>query len=122
MNGVDAGALDREIDLQIATKTQDAETGEEVLTWASVTTEVNGSRLVPAQWLPGGTTEAFRSQQRLGSFIDGVFRIRDRETRPVPDANRIVFESRTYDIKGCLEDAAYARGEALLVSVVARGE
>ena len=106
-----AGNLDREIALQTATRTQDPISGEEILTWSDET--------VWAQWLPGDTREAYFAQQRLGSYIDGVFRIYDRDPRPTPEGSRIAFEGRVYDIKPPVE---IGRGEGLEIAVVAHGE
>lgn len=120
MSGLDAGSLDREITLQIATRSNDPVTNEEVLTWATVTDEVNASGMVDAQWLPSGTREAWQARTQIGSFIDGIYRIRDRTVRPTPDASRIIgHDGRTYDVKGVTE---IGRSEGLEVVVVAHGE
>lgn len=111
---IDVGAMDREIVIQTATRSQDATTGQDVLDWDAV-----ADQPVWAQWLPGGTREQWQAQQRLGSYIEGVFRIYDIEDRPTPDLSRILFESRYYDVKGVVE---IGRGEGLELSVVARGE
>ena len=92
MSGLKPGLLDREVVLQTGVKSQDPDTGEELIDWE--TTEAT----LWAQWLPAGTTEAYRAQQRLGSYVDGVFRIYDRDPRPTPDASRIVFDGRTFEI------------------------
>lgn len=113
-----AGNMDRVIDLQTATKTQDPVSGEEILIWTS--------EQLPAQWLPAGSREAWQAQQRLASYIDGVFRIYDHVPRPTPDDCRILFEDpelsgviRTFDVKPPME---INRGEGLEIPVVARGE
>lgn len=93
---IQAGRLNRRITLQTATRTKDEDTGEELVDWT-----VRPVRL-PAEWLPGGTREAFQAQQRLAAYIDGVFRIRYRE-RPSPENNRIVFDGRTYDLQPPIE-------------------
>lgn len=111
--GLNIGQMDREIILQTATKTQDTASGEEVIDWDSV------SETIWAQWLPAGTREAWQAQQRLASYVDGVFRIYDRSPRPTPESSRIVFEGRAYDVKPVIE---IGRGEGLDVPVVARGE
>ena len=117
MAGLASGDLDCEITMQIATASQDPVTNQTILTWD--TDEAN----VPAQWLPGGTREAWNAQQRLASYVDGVYRIRDRDPRPTPDASRIIgHDGRTYDVKPYIEDPLFDRDEALLIPVVARGE
>ncbi len=111
---MDAGAMDREIVIQTGTPGQDPVSGQDVLDWDAI-----AGVTVWAQWLPGGTLEAWRSQQRLGSYIEGVFRVYDMSPRPTPDGTRIVFEGRLYDLKGVVE---IGRGEGLELSVTARGE
>jgi head-tail adaptor len=108
---LNAGDLDREILLQRATKTQDAETGEEVTMWSA------GDRIW-AQWLPGSTREAWMAQQRLSAYIDGIFRMYWRGDI-TPDQHRIVWGATVFDIKGTTE---IGRREGLDVVVVARGE
>ncbi len=103
--------MDREIVLQTATAVQSA-SGDPVVTWGDDVT-------IWAQWMPGGTREAWQAQQRLGSYVDGVFGIYDMETRPTPDATRILFDGRVFDVKPYIE---IGRGEGLLIPVVARGE
>ncbi len=112
MGGLSAGDLDREVTLQVATFTPDT-SGDPVPTWT--TEEAN----LPAQWLPGGTKEAWQAQQRLGSYVDGVFRIYDRDPRPTPDTHRIIFDGKTFDVKPSIE---IGRSEGLEIPVVARGE
>jgi SPP1 family predicted phage head-tail adaptor len=109
--GLNAGQLDREIVLQTATAVQ-SESGEPIVTWGDDDT-------IWAQWLPAGTREAWQAQQRLGSYVDGVFQIYDRAIRPTPDTTRILFDGRVFDVKPYME---IGRGEGLLVPVVARGE
>jgi hypothetical protein len=112
MAGLSAGALDREVTLLVATKTQNAETGEEVLTWST-------EDVIWAQWLPVGTRETFHAQQRLGGYVDGIFRIYDRTPRPMPDTHRIVFDGKTFDLKPYIE---IGRGEGLDIPATAHGE
>lgn len=106
-----SGVLNRTILLRTYTKTQSETTGEEIRT-------PDDGVALPAQWLPGNTREGYQAQQRLGSYIDGVFRIRDR-ARPEPDANDIVWEGRTYDLKPAIEVGFHEGWE---IPVVARGE
>ena len=109
-----AGYMRSEIVLQTATKTQDPVSGEELITWSGVT--------VWAQWLPSGTREAWFAQQRLSAYVDGVFRIYDRQPRPTPEGTRIVFEDRVYDVKPPLEIDRGEGCEGLEIPVVAHGE
>lgn len=102
--------MDREIVLQTATAAQDV-TGDPVVTWG-------GDVTLWAEWLPAGTREAWRAQQRLESYVDGVFRIDDLETRPTPEGSRILFDGRVFDVKPYVE---IGRGEGLLIPVVAKG-
>jgi len=111
--GINAGALDREITLQTATKTQDTSTGEELIDWDDL------DEILWAQWLPAGTREAWQAQQRLSAFVDGVFRIYDTSPRPTPESSRVLFEGRVFDIKGVVE---IGRGDGLELAVVAHGE
>jgi head-tail adaptor len=113
MTGLDAGAMDRPLTLKTAVKTQHADTNEEVIDWDSADETIWG------QWLPGNTSEGYLAQKRLGAYIDGIFRIYYRETLPTPDASRIVFKGRTFDVKGVTE---IGREDGLELSVVARGE
>lgn len=110
MTALASGQMDRLIVLQTATKSQDEDTGEEILSWTD--------EFLYAQWLPAGTTEAWRAQQRLESYVDGVFRIWDRTPRPTPDASQILFDGRVFDVKPYLE---IGRGQALEIPVVAKG-
>lgn len=110
MAGLSAADLDREVVLQVSTSTQDA-SGDPIVTWADEET-------IWAQWLPAGTTEAYRAQQRLGSQVDGVFRVYDRDPRPSPDHHRIVFDGRVFDLRPYVE---VGRGEGLEIPAVASG-
>lgn len=108
---IEPGDLDRRITLRTAVKTQD-EDGAEIRTWG-------GDDILWAQWFPGGTRETWQAQQRLGSYIDGVYRIYFRD-EPKADLNQIIgHDGRTYDIKPCIE---IGRREAWDVPVVAKGE
>lgn len=107
------GDRDREIVLQTATKTQDTNTGEELIDWDDV-----DEQTLFAQWLPGNTREAYFAQQRLQATIDGVFRL-EPITRPSPANQRIVMDDITYDIRGVSE---IGRGEGWEVVVSARGD
>lgn len=109
--GLNPGQMDREITIQVATKTQDAATGEEIRTWSDDET-------VWAQWFPKSTTEVYRAQSRLEAYIDGLYRIYWRETEPTPESYRVIgHDGRTYDIKGVSE---IGRQEGWELSVVAQ--
>ncbi len=120
MAGLDCGLMRAEIVLQTA-PTQQSASGETTFDWAHATTQE-----LSAQWLPAGSTEAWRAQQRLESYVSGVFRIYDLDdvaSRPGPDNTRILFEGRTYDLKPAVpvydDDGAVV---GLDLAVVARGE
>lgn len=108
---LDAGLMDVPITLKTGVKSQDADTGEEVIDWDSQ------DETIWAQWLPAGTREAWQAQQRLNTFVDGVFRIYDRDPRPDPSSTRIVMDDRTFDTKPYVE---IGRGEGLDIPVVGR--
>lgn len=99
--------MDREVVLQTGTTSRDPDSGELLITWHD--------ELIWAQWLPAGTREAWQAQFRLGTYIDGVFRIYDREPRPTPDLSRIVFDGRTFDLKPYIETR---RGRELEIPAV----
>jgi hypothetical protein len=105
------GLRDREITLQTATKTQDADTGEEVIDWDELDVTLY------AQWLPGNTRESYFAQQRIQAHIDGVFMLEPID-RPNPNTQRIVDEDGiVYDIQGVIE---IGRREGWEVAVSAR--
>ena len=70
-----------------------------------------------AEWLPGSTVEAYRAQQRLEAYIEGIFRIEPID-RPDPASQRIIWEGRAYDIKGVVE---IDRGDGWELAVTSRG-
>lgn len=109
---IEAGLLDREITVQRATDSPDPVTGQDVSTWVS-------DLPIRAQWLPGGTREAWQAQQRLGTTIEGVYEVYDMDPRPTPDTAQILgHDGRMYDVVGVVE---IGRNEGLLIAVVARG-
>lgn len=112
MSSLNAGQLDREITLQTVETTQDDETGEEVQDWD------NHNETLFAQWIPGNTREAYFAGQRLAAHVDGLFRV-PFITRPSPATNRILWDSRTYDIKGVTE---IERGVGWELAVSARAD
>ncbi len=111
--GLNAGDLDRDIVLQTAPAVQSV-TGELTFDWANAVDQP-----IAAQWLPAGTSEAWKAQQRLASYVDGVFVIYDLDPRPSPENTRILFDHRTFDTKPYVE---VGRGQGLAIAVVARGE
>jgi len=108
---MNAGDLDREIYLQRAVKTTNAETGEEVIAYPT-------SERVWAQWLPGTTREGYLAAQRLEGTIDGVFRIYFRDDIAA-DTHRVVWNGRVFDLK---PPAEIGYREGLELPVVARAE
>ncbi len=120
MAPLDCGLMTAEIVLQTATKSLDAVTNQEVLTWTP-----SRNQQLSAQWLPAGSTEAWRAQQRLESYVSGVFRIYDLDdvaSRPKADDTRIVFNGRTYDTKPYMEIYDEGMVVGLEIPVIARGE
>ncbi len=109
-----AGQRDRLIHLQTAEKSQDA-TGQVLFTWPP-----NGGTDQPlwAAWIPAATRETFSAEQTY-SYVDGAFEIPDIAPRPSPDATRILFEGRVFDLKPWIE---IGRGRGLKIPVVAHGE
>lgn len=104
MAGLSSGDLDREIRLQVGTPVQTDTSGAVTMDWADVTDEVNPSGYVDAQWLPAGTREAWQAGQRLGAYVDGVYRIQYRSVLPTPDKSRIIgHDGRVYDVKPFIE-------------------
>ena len=116
MGGLSAGDLDREITIQTASYIQST-SGELIPSWDP---DAIIETIVWAEWMPAGTSEAWKAQQRLGSYVDGVFKIYDDQAnRPTPDGSRILFDGRIFDVKPYIE---VGRSEGLLIPVVARGE
>lgn len=108
---LELGLLDREITLQVATTTQDPITFQEIADWDPLDT-------IRAQWLPGGTKEAWQARQ-IHSEIEGVYKTHYRDD-VLPETVRIVgHDGRLYDVKPPIE---IGRREGLLIPVVARGE
>lgn len=110
--GVNVGDRDREIVLETGTKSRDTVNGEELIDWTLVDPVT-----LYAEWLPGNSVEAYRAQQRLEAYIEGVFRIEPID-RPDPASQRIVWEGRVYDIKGVTE---IDRKDGWELAVVSRG-
>lgn len=111
---MNAGDRNREITIQNAAHIQ-LPSGDDVLDWDHAIEQV-----VWAQWLPGDTRETWRAQQRLTTYIEGVF-VTDYELdpMPIPDATRIVYDGRVYDVKPWVE---IGLREGLEIPVVAHAE
>jgi head-tail adaptor len=109
--GVNAGNMDREIVMQTATPSQSG-SGEVTLDWPNATEQT-----LWAEWLPAGTREAWQAQQRLGAYVDGVFKVYDMSPRPDPATTRIQFDGRVFDVRPYIE---IGRGDGLLLPVSAR--
>lgn len=108
---LNCGQMDREIVIQSATRSKDAVTGQDLLTWDTGET-------IWARWLPAGTRETWQARQ-IYSTIDGVYQIHFMDGIS-PDTNRIIgHDGRTYDVKPPIE-VGYR--ESLSIPVVARGE
>ncbi len=91
------GSLDRWITIRTAAPTQST-SGEPGFDWDGATDEV-----VAAHWLAAGTRESWQAQQRLGSYIDGVYRIYYRDA-PSPDNTRILGHTgQLFDLKPPVE-------------------
>lgn len=108
------GLLDREITIQTAVQVQSG-TGDFQFDWDHAV-----AQRVWAQWLPGSTRETWEAQQRLGSFVDGVYRTYYMDPEPTPENTRIVGHTgRLYDLKPPIE---VGRRLGIDLPVVARGE
>ncbi len=113
MEHLSPGSLTRWITIQTAAPTQSS-SGEPGFDWAGATDET-----VAAAWLPAGTRESWQAQQRLGSYIDGVYRIYYRD-EPSPENTRIVGHTgRLFDLKPPVE---VGHRVGLDLPVVAHGE
>lgn len=112
MSGLSAGLLDRQIVLQTAVTAQ-SDSGEVTYDWNQAT-----SVTLWAQWIEKGTREIYR-YQREGSYIDGVFRTHYISPRPTPEATRVLFDGRIYDVTGVIE---IGRAEGVELMVTAHGE
>lgn len=103
-----AGRLDRRIELQKNSPTQNT-AGEEVDNWTELYT-------VWAEVIPVRGSERYASQQDA-AVIEEKFRI--RYLSDITPKNRILYNSRIYDIKGVLE---IGRREGLEIHAKARAE
>lgn len=116
MSGINAGDLDREITLITGVKTQDAGTGEEVITWDADAPDA--ARVVWAEWLPAGSREAWQAQNRLEAIVGGVYKIYACSPAPTAAGTRIVDDQgRMFDVQGVIE---IGRGDGYELAVVAR--
>lgn len=108
---MESGRLDRRITLQRAVATQDATTGEQVLTWADEAT-------IWAAVEPLSGSELFRAQQ-LEAKADTRFLLRYRPNVTPAGTLRISYAGRTYDIRSVAE---IGRQEGLELVAEARAE
>jgi Phage head-tail joining protein len=113
MAGLGSGNLDRDIILRTAEAIQ-SPSGDPIFDWENAV-DVE----VAAEWLPLGTREAWQTQNRLNTYIDGVFIIHYIEPRPAPDNTRIIFNGREYDIKPPME---VGREIGWMIPVIAKGD
>ena len=104
-----AGDLDRSIDIQTSTATQNS-VGEPILTWADV------ASAVPARVMPTRGGERFTAQQVVGDAVT-TFRIRYRTGVTV--RNRIVYDGKNWDIRDVRE---IGRREGLEIDATARSD
>lgn len=116
MSGLNVSRMTAEIVLQTAAATV-SDSGESGFDWDHAR-----SLALFAQWLPGGTTEAWRAQQRLASTVTGVFRIHDLADRPSPENTRILYQGQVYDTKPYVEIGDGGMCVGLDIPVVAHGE
>lgn len=90
---MDAGALDREIELKSVTVGTDSETGDETESEVSVAN-------VMAKYKPMTSKERFSAARDVSEDV-GTFRIWWRSD--VNKFNRIVYDSKTWEITGVAE-------------------
>ncbi len=88
---MEAGELDREIEIQTAEQIVDTG-GFPSLDWDNATSET-----VWATWFPAGTTEVYKASQRQEGLIDGLFRMYWRDDID-PASTRIVWDGKTFDV------------------------
>ncbi|MFZ3116688.1 MAG: head-tail adaptor protein [Variovorax sp.] len=108
-----AGTLRHRITIQRKTETVDPVTGYREWTWTDLVTDY------PASWLPGPGRE-FLASEALRSEVQGRFEGRwDPAVAQVTAADRVLWDSKVYDIKANPLVDATARREVTLM--VARG-
>jgi len=103
-----AGKLDKTITIETASTTADS-FGEPIESWSTLAT-------VPATVLSDRGSERFQNQQVIGTAVK-TFRIRWRSDVTVK--NRIVYDSRNWDIRDVRE---IGRREGLEIDASARAE
>jgi SPP1 family predicted phage head-tail adaptor len=106
---MDSGKLDRLITIQSASVAQNAY-GEEILTWSTLAT-------VWAQFLPGGGSERFTSQQ---VYAEAQARFIIRYRTDVTPENQIVYNGKTWDILSV--DEYGGRGNGLEIKAKAQAK
>lgn len=108
-----AGTLRHRITIQRKTEVVDPVTGYREWTWADVLVDE------PASWLPGPGRE-FLASEALRSEVQGRFTVRwSQLVSEVTAADRVLWDSKTYEIKSDPLVDATARREVTLM--VARG-
>jgi head-tail adaptor len=113
---LNAGNRDREIVIQKVRITQ-SDSGMQIKDW-----EAAEALTVWAEWLPGNSREAWQAQQRLASYVDGVFVTEYLDfdgQKPDADNTRILYDQQIWDVKGWTE---IGRRDGFEIAVVARGE
>lgn len=108
---IGAGQMDRRITLRRATYTQDA-VGESIATWATLAS-------VAAQFIPVSDGDMLRGDEVSADMLSR-FRIRwSRVTSSVDPKDRLIFETREYQIHGVKE---IGRRDFLEITASARAE
>ena len=106
---MNAGKMDRRITLQRKSSSQDS-FGEAIDTWADIST-------VWAEVVPVSGNERFVSQQVIAE-ADTLFKI--RYMSGLTPLDRVVYDGRTYDVKGVIEIGR--RREGMQISAMTRAE
>lgn len=101
-----AAALDRTLDIQSASASQDAY-GEPIETWSTTLAAV------PCEYVPLSGAERLQADQLLATKR-AQFRIRHRTD--LTRVMRLVFESETWEIRDLEEDRRYPRRAMLLIT------
>lgn len=109
------GARDRLITIQVATKSQDGQSGETSLSWRALATNVAAEVRQPK----GG--EVFVAQQFVAK-VEAIFNIRYRTDVTPSGKYRIVYEGRNYDITAVLTPPGSRRRAELDLYANARSE
>jgi len=106
---MNAGRMDRRITLQRKSSSQDS-FGQPIETWADIST-------VWAEVVPVSGNERFVSQQVIAE-ADTLFKI--RYMSGLTPLDRVVYDGRTYDVKGVIEIGR--RREGMQIAAMTRAE